>query len=126
MGQQQLLFIILVSLVIGFSTLVTFNTVDEKDAKAGKEAIRQDIVRALGDAQTYYYTPVTEGGGGQTFQNITFQDLTLEPGTPNAMYTIVNDHHTLTLIGSQPAFNVRIEGKATIEADGSMKITWIE
>jgi len=126
MGQQQLLFIILVTLVVGFSTLVTLNSVDESTVKSGKEMLQEDIVRALGEAQDYYYKPAGEGGGGNSFHDITFEDLSLESSIPNGMYTIITDHQELRLVGSIPAYNLRIEAKAKIDSDGDMNITWTE
>lgn len=124
MGQQQLLLIILVTLIVGFSTLVALGSVDEAHVEAGKEAIRQDIVRALGDAQTYYFKPETMGGGGRSFTHISMNDLSLEASGPNGEYNISGDQQNLTLVGFNPAVNVRIEAIATIDAKGSMKITW--
>lgn len=124
MGQQQHLFIILVIIIIGVATFVALGAIDETNSGAGKEAIRQDILRALGDAQAYYYKPPNMGGGGRSFQELSMEDLSLDNSAINGQYILTSDQSSLTLVGINPTLDIRIEARAKMSAKGSMMIAW--
>ncbi len=67
MGQQQLLLIILVTIIIGVATVVAINTMGETTLSANLDSVRQDMAVLATSAQAYYHKPVMLGGGGKSF-----------------------------------------------------------
>lgn len=75
MGQQQLLLVILVTIIVGIATVVAINTFGTAADSANVDAVRQDVGQLAASAQGYYMKPVMLGGGGRSFNNITFNDF---------------------------------------------------
>lgn len=75
MGQQQLLLVILVTIIVGIATVVAINTFSEAAEGANVDAVRQDLVQIAASAQAYHMRPAMMGGGGQAFTDITFNDI---------------------------------------------------
>ena len=65
MGQQQLLLVILVTVVIGVATILATDTLQQSRTNAKQSAIRQDIMMIINDAFRYYQKPKALGGGGR-------------------------------------------------------------
>jgi Tfp pilus assembly protein PilE len=75
MGQQQLLLVILVTIVVGIATVVAISTFGAAADSANIDAVRQDLVAMGAAAQGYYTKPTMMGGGSRAFNNITFYEL---------------------------------------------------
>ena len=88
MGQQQLLLIILVTILVGIATVVAINVFTEAQEQSNQEAIILDMTSAVPDARAYYKKPSMMGGGGGSFANIEFDDLILDTSNENATYAI--------------------------------------
>ena len=86
MGQQQLIVMILVTVVVGIMTVVAITMFQEAQKDSEKTAIRQDLLNGASLAYTYYKKPALLGGGGGSFLNITFTDLGLDTSSYNGYY----------------------------------------
>ena len=75
MGQQQLLLVILVTIIVGIATVVAINTFGAAADSANLDAVRQDVAQIAAAAQGYYMKPTMLGGGGRSFEGITFNDF---------------------------------------------------
>jgi len=75
MGQQQLLLVILVTIIVGIATVVAINTFSSAADSANLDAVRQDVASIAASAQGYYMKPDMLGGGGQNFADMTFESL---------------------------------------------------
>jgi len=75
MGQQQLLLVILVTIIVGIATVVAINTFGSAADAANLDAVRNDVAAIASAAQGYYMKPTMLGGGGRTFTGITFEDF---------------------------------------------------
>ena len=80
MGQQQLLLVILVTIIVGIATVVAINTFGAAADSANIDAVRQDLASIAASAQGYYMKPVMLGGGGRSFAGITFNDIAFSGG----------------------------------------------
>src|SRR6056297_3557785 len=67
MGQQQLLLVILVTIIVGIATVVAINIFGDAAEQANKDAVRQDLLAASAQAQGVYTRPIMMGGGGGSF-----------------------------------------------------------
>jgi len=72
MGQQQLLLVILVTIIVGIATVVAINTFGSAADAANLDAVRQDVAAIAASTQGYYMKPRMLGGGGRSFEEITF------------------------------------------------------
>lgn len=76
MGQQQLLLVILVTIIVGIATVVAINTFSSAADSANLDAVRQDLAQIASSSQAYYIKPTMLGGGGNTFTGLTFNSIT--------------------------------------------------
>lgn len=67
MGQQQLLLVILVTIIVGIATVVAINTFGSAADQANIDAVTNDVATLASAAQGYYMRPGMLGGGGRTF-----------------------------------------------------------
>ncbi len=75
MGQQQLLLVILVTIIVGIATVVAINTFSSASDNANLDAVRQDVAQFASSAQGYFMKPTMLGGGGNSFNGITFNQV---------------------------------------------------
>jgi Tfp pilus assembly protein PilE len=91
MGQQQLLLVILVTIIVGIATVVAINTFGAAADQANIDAVRQDLATIGAAAQGFYMRPTMLGGGGRTFTDFTFLGLAV----PGNLDTDEDDGETL-------------------------------
>ncbi|WP_103663918.1 hypothetical protein [Gracilimonas amylolytica] len=109
MGQQQLLLIILVTILVGIATIVAINTMQETRANANYDAIRQTMLDASVRAQGFYMKNESMGGGGKSFQNITMENIEIEPDNEHGTFSISDagdDSFTITVIPAAGGENI--------------------
>ena len=78
MGQQQLLLVILVTIIVGIATVVAINTFGTAADQANIDAVNNDIATLASAAQGFYMRPEMLGGGGRSFDagdGISFEGL---------------------------------------------------
>lgn len=75
MGQQQLLLVILVTIIVGIATVVAINTFGAAADSANLDAVRQDVASIAAAAQGFYMKPTMLGGGGRSFSALTFENM---------------------------------------------------
>lgn len=102
MGQQQLLLVILVTIIVGIATVVAINTFSSAADSANLDAVRQDMLSIASSAQQYYMKPEALGGGSNTFDNMTLDNLGGVPGDISSS-TLVNENgsYALSDVGGQ-------------------------
>jgi Tfp pilus assembly protein PilE len=91
MGQQQLLLVILVTIIVGIATVVAINTFSSASDTANVDAVRQDLLSMSAAAQQFYMKPEALGGGGQDFGGITMRDMSFA-GNINGDLTASNQN----------------------------------
>lgn len=109
MGQQQLLLVILVTILVGIATVVAINTMQESRANANYDAVRQEILDASVRAQGYYMKNEMMGGGARSFQNITMEIIELESDNEHGTFSITDsgtDSFTITAIPAAGGDNI--------------------
>lgn len=130
MGQQQLLLVILVTIIVGIATVVAINTFSSAAEGANLDAVRQDVANIAASAQGYFIKPEMLGGGGQNFSNLTFRNITfasdtisadgLTAGNQNGTYVIDPTAGTSFTI---EAFPSSLDGYVHGSGSGSQKLT---
>lgn len=101
MGQQQLLLVILVTIVVGIATIVALNVITENKILSDRDATRQDLITATANLQTYWEKPHMLRGAGKDFQNDNMTDelIAERTGIPGIISgtSIDNEYATCTL-----------------------------
>lgn len=104
MGQQQLLLIILVTIIIGVATVVAINTMGETTLSANLDSVRQDMAQIAVSAQGFYQKPRMMGGGGKSFNPngnpVDFRQLSF-PGTITSNPMVAYNHHATYVLSAQ-------------------------
>ncbi len=101
MGQQQLLLVILVTIIVGIATVVAINTFSSAAEGANLDAVRQDVASIAASAQGYFIKPAMLGGGGQDFTSVTFRNLTFATDTINPAALIAANQNGTYIIGTR-------------------------
>ncbi len=97
MGQQQLLLVILVTIIVGIATVVAINTFGSAADSANIDAVRQDIATFAASAQGFFMKPEMLGGGGGDWEGITFNTVAFPAdGVFNSGLTAVNANGVYT------------------------------
>ncbi|MDZ7757446.1 hypothetical protein [Rhodohalobacter sp.] len=106
MGQQQLLLVILVTIIVGLATVVAINTFQSAAEDANMDAIRQDILQAQSNANAYALKPDVLGGGNGGYQGITLREISLPEENDNALYELgeINDDSFEIIATSERGF----------------------
>ena len=145
MGQQQLLLVILVTIIVGIATVVAINTFSSSADSANIDAVRNDVAYIAAAAQGYYTKPTMLGGGGNDFSDITFNDIIFAADSVNAdgkrainangVYIIaastssftVTAHPTRRITSTVNFTATATEGAGSLEAEISeSNITWTD
>ncbi|WP_445666103.1 hypothetical protein [Fodinibius sp. AD559] len=87
MGQQQLLLVILVTIIVGIATVVAINTFSSASDSANVDAARQDMLTMASNAQGWFMKPAMMGGGGNAFDASSGDAITLEDICPGTVET---------------------------------------
>jgi Tfp pilus assembly protein PilE len=98
MGQQQLLLVILVSIIVGIATIVALNAFGNSAISANRDAVRQDMLMIASAAQAWYIMPEMMGGGSNSFANLTFHDFTFPAESINTNGNIAVNLNGLYII----------------------------
>ena len=132
MGQQQLLLVILVTIIVGIATVVAINTFSSAADSANLDAVRQDLAQIASSAQAYYIKPTMLGGGGNTFTSMTFNQITfpsdsvfnsgLSAANANGTYVMSVAAQTVTVTAT-PSSGAVTSIAATITPDNMTQTT---
>ncbi len=104
MGQQQLLLIVLGTIIVGVAVVVGINMFTTGAVNAERDALLQDVNNIASSAASYWRKPAAIGGGARDFTGVT--DVTTfgsDSTNANGVFTMVvtsATQFTLTATGS--------------------------
>ncbi len=75
MGQQQLLIILIVAIIVSIATLLAVNILKMNAKTTNRDSVRQDVFMIAAEAQSWYIKPVVLKGGGNTFKGVNFDKI---------------------------------------------------
>lgn len=96
MGQQQLLLVILVTIIVGIATVVAINTFGSAADNANVSAVQNDLASIASAAQGYYMKPSMMNGGGNSFTGIDWTNIGGVPGDVNGSGNLENENGEYT------------------------------
>lgn len=108
MGQQQLLLLVVTTVIVGLALIIGVEVFGSSMAKANEDSVRKDIIEISSRLQQYYRTPQELGGGGYNFaSSLTFNNIGYyDDGVSGTGYENANGTYTISVSGSV----VTIEG----------------
>ena len=109
MGQQQLLLIVLGVIIVGIAVAVGITMFAGGAAQANFNAVMNDLQKIAADAQGWYRTPASLGGGGNTFTDITLANIGANASNVNGAYSIT---------GTPSTTNFVVQGVGVEDGDG--------
>jgi len=102
MGQQQLLLIILGTIIVGVAVAVAIGLFNSQAAATNRDEISNDLAHYATMAQGYFRKPRVLGGGGRSFNGLTMSKITAvyqHPRHLNGTYSLDPDP-----VSSDPPF----------------------
>lgn len=119
MGQQQLLIVILVTIIVGIATIVAIQTFSKNAQSANIDSVRNDMLTIAAAAQSWYIRPIMMDGGNNSFTGLSFNDFNfpaeaIDNTDPtkaynmNGLYVITPGNQSFTIQGfpsSDPSFS---------------------
>jgi len=119
MGSQQLMLLIVGTLMIGLIVSVGINMFVDNAISSNRDAVANDLVALASRAQVYQKKPKCLGGGGGSFQGFTLPNSSKNAnGTfsvPGVTYSAVTIEGIGNEIGFDQATNVKVT--VTVAAD---------
>lgn len=88
MGQTQLLLVVLGLMLIGIAIYVGVSMFSANAVEDTRNAIIVDLQNFASRANSYYWKPVSQGGGGKSFSDITLARIYPMAENLNARYSI--------------------------------------
>lgn len=128
MGQQQLLLVILVTILVGIATLVAINVFGGAADEANRDAVRQDLLQGASSAQAIWTRPETLGGAQYDFSNLTEAELLRRLNMPviidpDAPTVATNENGTFRLVTAAiGATSLTIQGEPASGGDNILAI----
>lgn len=127
MGQQQIILLVLVTVVVGIATVVAINTMEASRKEANRDAIRSDMRSVIADAQKYYYTFQAMGGGGNSFDGISINHVSLSSDNENASYKVQGSGQQLEIKANSVYEGIVMQVTATMQGtSGRIELDWQE
>jgi len=130
MGQQQLLLIVLGTIIVGIAVAVGINMMGNAQEQANLDAVRQDLLTIASSAQGYFAKPTMMAGGGNSFTGIELNDISFPADSingnnawnQNAQYTLSSPTDSTVTISAVPTSDDEVTITALIEK-GDMTLT---
>ncbi|MCC5907907.1 MAG: hypothetical protein JJU13_16965 [Balneolaceae bacterium] len=139
MGQQQLLLVILVTIIVGIATVVAINIFGQASDQANRDAVRQDLMGAGVQAQAIWARPTLMDGANRDFGNFSPDQLLQRLNIPhdsawdgtspltnqNGTYTVavINDGDGLQITGAPSSGDPDIVLQVTRTEQGNWQVT---
>ena len=90
MAQQQVLLIILGTIIIGVALAIGVTLFTDNSVSANRDAVTSDLVALASRAQMYYRRPKLMGGGGRSFTGLSISDLTTKATNAYGTYSVTS------------------------------------
>lgn len=123
MGQQQVYLLILVTVIVGIATIIAIDTMQGARESSNLDAVQQDILFIINEAQGYYYRNSVMQGGGRSFDSIEMNDISIGDSTANGIYSLTGSGNSLVVEGTGVHDDVFLRAIAEMQ-NGQLNIKW--
>lgn len=105
-------------IIVGIAIFVGTNTFYAQAASANLDAVINDLLTLAARAQQYYIKTISMGGGGNSFINLTIDELTPKPSNDNGTYSVEKVAKDKVVLGGTGVLYKSDEGKGKGKAVG--------
>ena len=98
MGQQQLLLIVLGTIIVGVAVVVGINMFTTGAINAERDALLQDVNNIASSAISYWRKPAALGGGARTYVGVTLALMGANASNTNGAF-VISTAGTVTQFG---------------------------
>ena len=128
MGTQQILLIVLSVIIVGIAVAVGITMFNAQATNSNRQAIVGDMNNFAASAFSFYKTPVTHGGGGNTWVSTNavgtwigydWDGTDLETGNGTFVLTVAGDIVTIVGTGIEVGSNGSTNVSATMTVTGA-------
>lgn len=109
MGSQQLLLIVVGTLVVGMMVVIGITLFVDHAAATNRDEIANDLMHAASVAQAYHRRPQILGGGGNSFVGFDLRTVFRELQNMNGSYSVFGTPTDSTIVieglGTQPGYD---------------------
>lgn len=81
MGQQQLLIVILVMIIVGLATVVAITLFQGSEVRALQDEYTEIMLETAADIQVWWHKPAALGGGNHSFKGLDFTKIPCKLGS---------------------------------------------
>jgi hypothetical protein len=119
MGSQQLLLLIVGTLMIGLMIAVGINLFVDNAASSNRDAVANDLAALASRAQVYQKKPRCLGGGGGSFKGFTLPNASKNGDGTFSVPVAENNTVTIEGIGNEIGFDrvTNVKVTVTVSAD---------
>jgi Tfp pilus assembly protein PilE len=117
-GQQQLLLIILGTIVVAIAIAVAITMFQDNGVSTNRDAMQDDMIHLASKAEHYYRRPKTMGGGSESFVGLTADADGMSILVTTEFSNNDNGTYTILTAGSPTAVVFQAVGKTAL-SDGS-------
>ena len=115
MGQQQLLLIVLGIIIVGVAVVVGINLFTANAIEAKRNNVTNDLIHLASEAQKYYKTPISLGGGSNKFTGWDIPELLKTNANGNFTATVSENNVVIIGVGNEVVQgNDSVEVKITV------------
>lgn len=86
MGQQQILLVILVTIIIGVATIIAVNILNSQAEESNRYTVRQDLTAAAAFVQSVWQKPSLMGGANRKFTDLEEEKVLEFLNVPSSNY----------------------------------------
>ncbi len=122
MGQQQLLLVILVTIVVGIAAVVAITTFGQNADSYNVDAVRQDMLAIGTTAQGYLMKHESMGGGGGEFTDMTFYDISFASDSLSSDGLVAYNKNGTYTLSSVSSSSVQLSALPSNEANTELFI----
>ncbi|MDR8391608.1 hypothetical protein NC796_10680 [Aliifodinibius sp. S!AR15-10] len=123
MGQQQIFIIILVTVIVAIASIIAIDTMQESNESANLDAVQQDMILILNEAQAYYFRHEMMQGGGRSFDDIDMTDISIGDSTANGTYSLTGSGNSLEVKGEGRYEDATLIATAEFKND-QLQVDW--
>ncbi len=113
MGQQQLLLIVLGTIIVGLAVAIGITMYRSSAVDQNRTAVWNDLNHLGSKAQAYFRRPTTFGGGGKSF--IGFKLYDTESHNDNGSYTVVGSPTDNQVVIQAKGVEIGLDGKDSVQ-----------
>lgn len=122
MGNQQILLIILATIIVGIAVSVGISMTREYYDDSTGDSVQAALLRVVNDAIIYYERPSSIGGGGKSFKGYTLADNA--KSDDNARYSIGNLSNGIFVVAWAKGGGINDQMTASLKYDNGFKLDW--